>query len=245
MPRSKAELTMTRKLGLALVGIFFFGSFAMAQRPDLPGSLVIDLGLNSWSDKPTNAEFSTWQSKTVNLIYYYDLPIGDKGWTITPGFGLGLERYAFDNNTTLTSVVNNQNQRIVEVTELANMLPTANSFDKSKLGLNYFDVPVELRYYKSKDNFNRGFRVALGLKAGILYSSFTKIKYEDAATDNRLARDRQQLGINRFRYGVNARVGFGGFSFFGFYELSDKFEFAPEGAADTRTLTFGISLTGF
>lgn len=245
MPRSKAELTMTRKLGLALVGIMFFGSLAIAQRPDLPGSLVIDLGLNSWSDKPTGAELNTWQSKTVNLIYYYDLPIGDNGWTITPGFGLGLERYAFDNNTTLTSVVNNQNERIVSVTNLTDLLPSANSFDKSKLGLNYLDVPVELRYYTRKDNFNRGFRVALGLKAGILYSSFTKLKYEDAATDNRLTKDRQQLGINRFRYGVNARFGFGGFSFFGYYALSDTFETAPDGAANTRALTIGISLTGF
>lgn len=236
---------MTRKLGLAFVGIFFFGSLALAQRPDLPGSLVIDLGINSWSDKPTGAELKAFQSKTVNLIYYYDLPLGNNGWTLTPGFGLGLERYAFDNNTTLTSVVNNQNQRVVSVTELTELLPTANSYDKSKLGLNYFDIPVELRYYTNQDNFNRGFRVALGLKAGILYSSFTKLKYEDAATDGRLTRDRQQLGINRFRYGVNARFGFAGFSFFGYYELSDKFETAPEGAIDTKTLTFGISLTGF
>jgi hypothetical protein len=236
---------MTRKLGLALVGIFFFGSLAFAQRPDLPGSLVIDLGVNSWSEKPTDAELNTFQSKTVNIIYYYDLPLGDNGWTLTPGIGLGLERYAFDNNTTLTSVVNNQNERIVSVTNLSTLLPTANSYDKSKLGLNYLDIPLELRYYTRKNDYSRGFRVALGLKAGILYSSFTKIKYEDTATDNRLERDRQQLGVNRFRYGVNARIGFGGFSFFGYYELSDKFETPPPGAADTRTLTFGISLTGF
>lgn len=236
---------MTRKLGLALLGIFFFGSLAVAQRPDLPGSLVIDIGLNSWSDKPTDVELNAWQSKTVNLIYYYDLPLGDNGWTLTPGFGLGLERYAFDNNTTLTSVVNTQNQRVVVVRDLNDLLPAANSFDKSKLGLNYVDVPLELRYYSNKNNYSRGFRMALGIKAGVLYSSFTKLQYEDAATDDRQIKDRQQLGINRFRYGINARIGFGGFSFFGYYALSDTFDIAPEGAEDNRLLTFGISLTGF
>lgn len=245
MPSSKAEQIMTRKLGLALVGIFFFGSLAFAQRPDLPGSLVIDIGLNSWSNTPTDMELNTFQSKTVNIIYYYDLPLGNNGWTITPGIGLGLEKYTSDNNTTLTSTVNNNNVRSVNVTPLSDIYPNANSFDKSKIGLNYLDIPVELRYYTSKDNFSRGFRVALGLKAGILYSSFTKIKFEDAATDNRSVKDRQQLGINRFRYGVNARFGFGGFSFFGYYELSDKFETPPAGGEDTRTLTIGISLTGF
>ena len=234
-----------RKLGLALVGIFFLGSVALAQRPDLPGSLVIDLGINSWSDRPTGAELKAFQSKTVNLIYYYDIPIGDRGFTFTSGFGLGLERYDFDNNTMLTSVVNNQNERVVQVSELETLLPRANSFDKSKLGLNYFDIPVEFRYYSSKNDFSRGFRAALGIKAGILYSSFTKLKYEDAATDTRRVKDHQQLGVNRFRYGINARIGFGGISFFGFYALSNTFDIAPEGAEDTKVVTFGISLTGF
>lgn len=245
MPSSKVVVIMTRKLGLALVGILFFGSLAFAQRPDLPGSLVVDVGVNSWSNSPTDLELNTFQSKTVNIIYYYDLPLGDKGFTITPGFGLGLEKYSTDNETTLTSVVNNANQRVVAVTQLSNLITNANSFGKSKIAMNYIDVPVELRYYTNKNNFSRGFRAALGLKAGILYSSFTKIRYEDAATDDRMVKDRQNLGLNRFRYGVNARVGFGGFSFFGYYELSDKFEFAPAGGLDTRTLTIGISLTGF
>ena len=245
MPRSKAVKIMTRKLGLALVGLLFSCSLAFAQRPDLPGSLVVDIGLNSWSKLPDGLELNTFQSKTVNIIYYYDLPLGDKGFTITSGFGLGLEKYSTDNNTTLTSAVNNNNERVVAVTQLSDIISNANSFGKSKIGLNYFDIPVELRYYSNKNNFSRGFRGALGIKAGILYSSFTKIRYEDAATDKRLIKDRQQLGFNRFRYGINARVGFGGFSFFGFYELSDKFEFAPTNGTDTRTLTIGISLTGF
>ena len=236
---------MTRKLGLALVGIFFFSSLAFAQRPDLPGSLVIDIGLNSWADTPTDMELNTWQSKTWNFTYYYDLPLGNNGLTITPGIGLGLERYATDNNTTLTSGVNSSNVRSVAVSQLSDVYPAASSFGKSKIGLHYLDIPVELRYYTSKNNYSRGFRVALGVKAGILYSSFTKTRYEDNATDDRLVKDRQQLGFNRFRYGVNARVGFAGFSFFGFYELSDKFEIAPAGGANTQTLTFGISLTGF
>lgn len=245
MPSPKAVQIMMRKLGLALVGIFFFGTLSMAQRPDLPGSLVIDLGLNSWSDLPTDLELNTFQSKTVNIIYYYDLPLGDRGFTITPGIGLGMERYTSDNNTTLISAVNNQNERVVSVAELSDLFPTANAFDKSKIGLHYLDIPLELRYYTSKNNYSRGFRAALGVKGGILYSSFTKIRYEDRATDKRLVKDRQQLGFNRFRYGINARVGFGGFSFFTFYELSKKFEIAPAGGADTRTITFGISLTGF
>lgn len=221
------------------------GFAVKAQRPDLPGSLVIDIGLNSWKSAPDRIDLKTFQSKTVNIIYYYDLPIGDKGFTFTPGFGLGLEKYSFGNDTTLVSSVNNNQVRTVSAVSLSSVYPQATSFDKSKLGLNYLDIPLEFRYYTSRNNMNRGFRVALGAKVGVLYSSFTKTKFEDAATDRRMVKDRQDLGFARFRYGIQSRIGFGGFSFFGYYELSDKFDNPPTGGANTQTLTIGISLTGF
>lgn len=236
---------MMRKLGLALFGIVLLGSTSFAQRLDLPGSLIIDVGLNSWFNSPTDLKLNVFQSKTVNIIYYYDLPVGNRGFTITPGIGLGLEKYSIRNDRTLTTTVNAQNKRIVSITSLKDLIKNANSFGKSKVGMNYIDLPVEFRYYANKSNFSRGFRAALGLKAGILYSSFTKIRYKDAATSSRMVKDRQQLGLNRFRYGVNARVGFGGFGLFGFYEISNKFESAPAGGQNTRTLTIGISIVGF
>ena len=236
---------MMQKLGLVLFGIVLLGSISFAQRPDLPGSLIIDVGVNSWIKSPTDLKLNIFESKTVNIIYYYDLPLGNRGFTITPGIGLGLEKYSLRNDRTLTTMVNAQNKRIVSVTPLKDLIKNANSFGKSKVGMNYIDLPVEFRYYANKSNFSRGFRAAVGLKAGILYSSFTKICYKDTATSSRMVKDRQQLGLNRFRYGVNARVGFGGFSLFGFYELSNKFESAPAGGQNTRTLTLGISIAGF
>jgi hypothetical protein len=221
------------------------GFVAKAQRPDLPGHLIVDLGLNIWSTTPTDLSLNGFQSKTINVIYYYDLPIGSNGFTFTPGIGLGLERYSFEDDKTLTSTVDNNNVRNISVTDLSASFTQANSFDKSKLGLHYLDIPLEFRYYTSKNNMSRGFRVALGPKIGVLYSSFTKVNFEDNAADNRTVKDRQDLGINRFRYGVQSRVGYGSFSLFGYYELSNKFDSAPLGGGDTRTLTVGIALTGF
>jgi hypothetical protein len=234
-----------RKIGLLIVGTLFLGLIAKAQRPDLPGSLIIDFGINIWSTTPTDLTLNGFQSKSINVVYYYDLPIGDKGFTFTPGIGLSLERYSFDDDKTLTSTINSSNIRNIAVSDLNSVYSQANSFDKSKLGLHYLDIPLEFRYYTSKDNLSRGFRVALGPKIGILYSSFTKVSYEDSAAEQRTVKDRQNIGINRFRYGIQGRVGYGSFSVFGFYELSNKFDSAPLGGGDTRTLTFGISLAGF
>ena len=234
-----------RKIVLLILGVFVFSISSYAQRPDLPGSLVIDLGLNSWADTPTGADLNTVQSKTVNITYYYDLPIGSSGLAFTPGIGLGAERYSFDQSVTLVSTIDANNNRSVAVANLDDVYGDVNDYKKSKLGLSYLDIPIELRYYTNASNYNRGARFAIGVKAGLLYSSFTKVKYDDAAADSRQIKDRQDLGINRFRYGVQARAGIGGFSIFGYYALSDLFDTAPTGGEKTKTLTIGISLTGF
>lgn len=234
-----------KKSLLGVLGLVLMSLSVQAQRPDLPGALLVDFGVNSWSDTPTNISLENFQSKTVNLTYYYDLPLGNNGFTFTPGIGISLERYSFKDDFTFTSSVDASSVRTIAATDLNTLVSNPISFDKSKLALHYLDIPLELRYYKSKNQYNRGFRAALGIKAGVLYSSFVKYTYEDRGGDNRTVKDRQDLGLNRFRYGVQARIGFGGISLFGFYELSDKWDIAPAGGENTKSLTFGISLTGF
>lgn len=234
-----------KKLLLAVTGLFFMSLTAQAQRPDLPGAFIVDVGLNNWGNAPDNISLNNFQSKTVNLTYYYDFAIGSKGFTFTPGIGLGLEKYSLEDNITFVSSINNSGVKSISTANLANVVNNGFSFGKSKVAMNYVDIPLELRWYSSGDRYNRGFRAAIGGKVGVLYSSFVKFRYEDTAGDENLIKNRQNLGLNRFRYGVQGRVGFGGFSIFGFYELSKKWDVAPTGGANTKALTFGISLTGF
>lgn len=231
-----------KKFALAIVALVLFGNLAQAQRPDLPGALIIDLGVSTWNNNPDNITLNNFESKAVNISYFYDLPLGDSKFTFTPGIGLGLERFSFNDNYTLTSGINNGALDINAV-----QLSESNVFEygKSKLGANYIDIPLEFRFYTRKNQYSRGFRAAIGGKVGILYSSFTKYKFEDTLGDSHMIKNRANYGLNRFRYGVQARVGFGGFSLFGYYELSDKFETAPTGGEEINNLTFGIALTGF
>ena len=231
-----------KKFAFAVVALVLLGNIAKAQRPDLPGALIIDLGVNTWSSAPDDIALNNFQSKTVNITYFYDLPLGNSKFTFTPGIGLGLEKFSFEDNYTLSSEINNG---ALEVTAEQLSQPDVFEYGKSKLGANYLDIPLEFRFYSRKNQYSRGFRAAIGGKVGVLYSSFTKFKYEDSLGDNHMVKNRANYGLNRFRYGVQARVGFGGFSLFGYYELSDKFETPPAGGEDTNNLTFGIALTGF
>ena len=115
----------------------------------------------------------------------------------------------------------------------------------SKLAANYLDLPVELRFNSKKNDHRRSFKVALGGKIGVLISSKTKIKYKEEGTTIKL-QNKQDFNLNKFRYGVQGRVGFGGFSLFLYYGISELFENnkGPQGTPVT-TLNFGISIAGF
>ena len=233
-----------KKFALAIVALVMLGNIAKAQRPDLPGALIIDIGLNKLSDAPDNILTNTFQSKTVNITYFYDLPFGDSKFTFTPGIGLGLEKFSIKNNYSLESSINNGALE-VDAVLLSDNLTNVFEYHRSKFAANYLDIPLEFRYYSRKNQYSRGFRAAIGGKVGVLYSSFTKYKYEDTLGDKHMVKNRADYGLNKFRYGVQARVGFGGFSLFGYYELSDKFDTPPPGGEKTSNMTFGIALTGF
>ena len=151
-----------------------------------------------------------------------------------PGFGVGLDRYRFEDDITLAS--NND----VEIVELEDLDVT-----KSMLVSNYFDVPLELRFYANPNDKKRSFKVGLGFKAGIRFSSHTKVKYEEDG-NNVIEKEKNIFGLNRFRYGVTGRIGIGGINFFYYQSLSELFE-SGEGPLDSAAtnVTVGLSFRGF
>jgi hypothetical protein len=63
-------------------------------------------------------------------------------------------------------------------------------------------------------------------------------------------KDKQDYNLNKFRYGVSAKLGVGNFSLFGYYNLSDLFEKNKGILEDSQlknfnTFTVGISLSSF
>jgi hypothetical protein len=235
---------MKRIFAALLLTIISFN--AKAQRPDLPGQLLVDFGFNAWTSAPEGLDLKFFPSNTWSFSYMYDLPIGDGGWAFTPGIGLSLENYTFQENNTLISTINPLNDtRIVSVVDLNDEFGNNLNFQRSQLGLNYIDVPLEVRWFARRDNFSRGFRVAFGGRIGYRYSSYTKVKFKDPLGDNRMIKDRQALNFNRFRYGIQLRAGWSGIGIFGFYELSNKWETPPPGGQNTRTLTVGVTIAAF
>ena len=213
-------------------------------RPNIPGTFAIDLGFNFPSEKEgfnTNA----FGSRTLNFYYYYDYQIGKSKFSVHPGIGIGLERYKFNNNRTLGYIAGPDSPfdtlRMVPASGIVN----TSKIKKSGLITNYVDIPVEFRFSSNPDDPGRSFKVSLGFKVGVLYDSFTKIKYSQDGEMKKL-KDKQNYNINPFRYGVSLRVGAGSFSVFSYYSLTPIFKDkkGPDGAEITN-FTVGITLAAF
>jgi hypothetical protein len=120
---------------------------------------------------------------------------------------------------------------------------------KSQLITNYVEVPVEITFRTNPEDPARSFRASIGGRVGYMFDSFTKIKYKENSEVKKL-KDKQDYNLNKFRYGVSAKLGVGNFSLFGYYNLSDLFEKNKGILEDSQlknfnTFTVGISLSSF
>jgi hypothetical protein len=244
---------------LALLA-FSIGAFSQAPkaktvaRPNIPGSFMVDLGINLALNKVDSTwKQGFWGSRTVNLYYQYPIRFGKSKFSFNPGIGLSMERWKFKNGAMLIDTV--------ELNSFPNGAPSTNQVEqynllsptrvygqvvnKSMFVTNYLEIPIEFRFDSKPEDIARSFNVAIGGRVGVLFDSFTKVKYKENGEQVKV-KDKYDHGLNLLRYGVYTRIGIGGFNWFGFYNLSQMFEKnkGPQGAA-INTLTVGISINGF
>lgn len=158
-------------------------------------------------------DLNDWRSKGVNLYYYFGIPIGCK-FNIAPGLGLGLDGFHF--TPTSTRLGSSGDSLII-----SNTGPGIKS-EKSKLAVNYFDIPLEIRFQTGKTP-QKAFRIAIGGKVGFLYNSHTKVKYTKPSGNEVKEKLEDDFGLNGIRYGLIGRIGYSYLNLYGYYSLSKLF----------------------
>jgi hypothetical protein len=211
-------------------------------KPNIPGTFVLELGINSALNASSRFDLGLWGSRTVNIYYQYEVRILKSSFSFVPGIGLSLERFKFKNGATFA----------YDEDSLKLMLPAETlmtGLKKTQLVTNYLDVPVEFRFTSNPDDPARSFKAAIGGRIGYMYDSFAKLKYK-ADGETKQLKDKQEWNLNRFRYGVYTKIGIGNFALFGYYNLTPLFK-EGEGpgeknvVTDFQTVTVGISLSSF
>ena len=211
-------------------------------QPNIPGTFVLELGINSALDAPDRFDAGLWGSRSLNVYYTHELRLFKSKISLVPGIGLSLERFKFKNGATLG----------YDADSVELLLPSETAITgerKSQLITNFIDVPVELRFTSNPDDPNRAFKIAVGGRIGYLYDAFTKMKYKESGETKQL-KNKQNFNLTRFRYGVYGKLGIGNFSLFGYYNLTPLFKegeglWEAGSVNDFQTMTVGISLSAF
>ena len=237
-----------KQIYITLLALLFSSSIALAQEdadarktleyPDLPGHLIIDFGFNFWSGGADTLDLDFWGSKSVGLHYMGNIELGNSPFSLNAGLGLSLEKYDFQNLVTITEA-----NGTTEVASLADLYPNS-GFAKTKLAANYLEIPLEIRYRASRNNPQRGFKVSIGVRAGILLNSHTKVKINSG--NESIVKVKDDFNLNSFRGTAIGRIGFGSFNLFYERSLTQLFKDgnAPEGENPTP-FKVGFSFTAF
>lgn len=227
-----------------LVGISF-SAFSQEEskkttRVNIPGSFLVDIGVNYGLNAPDNFDTGFWGSRTVNLYYQYPVRLWDTKFSLVPGAGLGMDRYKLTNLYTLSPNAGSDGTYA-----LVNANTLYPGTKKSMIVANYFDIPAEIRFDSNPDDKSRSFNIAAGVRGGVLLDAFTKIKYKEDG-ETKTIKDKQNHGLNDIRYGFYTRIGIGGFNLFLQYNTSQLFK-VDQGPVKTNmnSFTAGISVNGF
>jgi hypothetical protein len=216
-----------------------------AARPDIPGTLQVDFGFSFLPNTPENMDIRAFGSRTLNVYYKKDYPFLNK-FLFSPGIGFGMDRYKFSDNYTLTSVINDQGNREVEVTALNTFLGgSVSEIKKSMFITNYVDIPLEVSFLTNPSDPKASFRITAGGKVGMLLNSQTKVRYVED-DQNVTLKNRNDFEVSRFRYGVYGSVGTRGFSAFFYSSLNNLFNNGKgPGGTEASNFTVGLSVALF
>ncbi len=161
-------------------------------------------------------DLNTGKSWNVNLNFA-QFDVGLIGNTVGLATGLGLEfnDYRFDGNNNIM-----KDPVTRDIVEMDYPLVT---LEKSKLTTTYLTLPLVLEFQVPVGQKNKKLYLQGGAIGGLKLGSHTKVVYQDGGSKQK-DKDRGDFNLSPLRYGLTARVGFGGIRIFANYYLSPFFE---------------------
>src|SRR5690606_9625934 len=158
------------RLRLLATFIFSFYAFvAQAQNsePEIDNSsskpsrdfFMFQLDYEGWLIAPDSLNVSGF-GRGVNAYICYDFPLGKSSFSFAAGIGIGTSNIYFKDRQISFTDTSSTNAQVIWGPE------TTRDYNRYKLTTAYIDAPFELRYFSNKENRNKGFKAAIGLRPG-------------------------------------------------------------------------------
>lgn len=190
--------------------------------------LMLQFSYDGWV-KPDSIK-TTGISRGFSGYLCYDFPIKKSNFSFAAGIGISASNiYLADQQIMNTDKDSTQVRFIAETV----------NYKRYKQTLTYLEAPFEIRFFGNKDNRNKGFKAAIGMKVGTLLGAHIKGR-EDGTKVNYKNNSRKYL--ETWRFAASARLGYGNVSVFGTYNLTNLYK-DGEGPVVTP-YSIGLCITG-
>ena len=203
---------------------------------------MIQVGYDGWSGAPDTINISGL-SRHFNFYVMYDMPFKTAPrLSFAGGLGVGTSSIFFD-NTSIDIAGKNGSNKIV----FANASNT-NHFKKYKIANTWAEVPIELRFVSDPLHSGKSFKIAAGVKVGTMIDAHTKGKDYETSTgsslygDKYVEKEKSKKYFNSTRLAGTLRVGYGPFTAYGAYQMTNLFK---DGQGPTaHPYSIGLSVGG-
>lgn len=171
--------------------------------------VMLQLGYEGWQ-KPDSIK-TKGLSRAFNIYLCYDFPIKKSNFSFAAGLGIGTSNVYFDNQQIINT----------DTTSYVRFVPETVNYKRYKMTTTFLEAPFEFRVYGNKENRNKGFKAAIGMRVGTLLGAHVKGR-EDATKVNYKENSRKYL--ETWRFAGTARIGYGNFTLYGSYNLTHLYK---------------------
>jgi hypothetical protein len=208
---------------------------------------LLQIGYTSWSGKPDSIDTKGF-SKSINAYFMFDFPFKTTPqFSAAIGLGISSDQIKFDSTYVNVGGANSSSTSAYGTLRFDRSAYDGSNgyFKKTKLTTAYLEVPVELRYSRNPENPNKGFKVALGARGGLLVKAGTrnrKFTNSSVFPNDYTLKEKSRKFFNTSRVVGTLRAGYGHFTIFGNYQLT---KLLKDGAGPTlHPFTIGLSFGG-
>lgn len=192
--------------------------------------LMLQFMYNGWLNAPDSIK-TTGIGRGFNGYICYDFPIKKSHFSFAAGIGVGVDNiYLKDQQIVLNST---------DSTAQATFVGETTNYKKYKVTTTYLEAPFELRFYGNKENRNKGFKAAVGLRVGSLLGAHTRGREDGTKIVYKVNTKRF---LETWRFAGTLHVGYGNFTLIGTYNLTNLYK-ESQGPALTP-YSIGLCITG-
>lgn len=205
-------------------------------------SFYFDFGWNALMNQGTfydngPLELNYFKSSGINLGINRSFNLIAEKFRLAVGLGLESNNFRFRNNTNI--------ERVGDVTRFEIDTTSGRIFDKNKLTLTYLYVPLMLEFRSNPWKPSKSFNISAGAEVAYLLQSYTKQVYsEGTTTQYHKVFEQRDFNLSPFKASLITRVGYGNFSLFVRYGITEMFRNTPNNP-QAQSFMAGFTVIGF